>query len=187
VRVHNRESDATAMARAQLNEWLGLVKDAARIAFRGRADWPLARHDLRIGVPYQTRRVASVLAEARAIQPGLKKHKKVLASRLTVEELDQGNALIEALAKQCYGRVGALNEQLEKKFERGKQIKEGHELARQVMDAAELAFRSADDEPLRDLFFGLDERMAGVALEASNRKPGPAPVDGMTSTADDDG
>ncbi|MEW5851985.1 MAG: hypothetical protein AB2A00_24570 [Myxococcota bacterium] len=75
-----------------------------------------------------------------------------LLTRLTEEEIDQGTELVNALQQQVFGRVAALNEQIEKKYARSKVYTRGMELAKLVLDAVELEFRGAEQEPLRDLF-----------------------------------
>jgi hypothetical protein len=104
-----------------------------------------------------------VLAEAVAMLPGVEKHRAKLLTRLTAEEVDGGKALIEALSAKLGSRTEALNEQLQKKDERTQLYERGMQLAKRVLDAVELEFKARDEEPLRDLFFGLDERMATSA------------------------
>jgi len=53
-----------------------------------------------------------------------------------------------------------LNEQLGRKFERNQAYEKGKALARKVLDAVDMEFRAGKDGNLRELFFGLDERMA---------------------------
>lgn len=158
------ESADQRAARADTNEWMMTIKHGAKTAFRDDPKlFAVARHHLRIGVNYNPRRAASVLAEAIAMLPGVQKHRAKLLTRLTPEEVDAGQALIDALSAKLGSRTTALNEQLGKKFERTQLFDRGMTLAKQVLDGVELEFKGKDEEPLRDLFFGLDERMATAA------------------------
>jgi len=155
------DSAEVSAARKNCNEWLLLVKNGTRMAFKGdAAGYAVAKHALRVGRAYNPRRNTAVLSEVRLTMKGVERYRQKLLTRLTAAELDEGEALAQSLEAVAFNRVGALNEQITKAADKTNAMDKGLALAKTVLDAVELEFKSPADAAIRDLFFGLDERMA---------------------------
>lgn len=173
------ESAETKAARLAGVEWLTLMKDGARAAFKGdRATFGVAKHALRVGRAYNPRRAWGVLTEVKLTIKGVERYRQKLSTRLTAEELDRGAAIAQRLESVAFNRIGALNDQIMKGADKNNFADKGLALCKTVLDAVELEFKSPADAAVRELFFGLDERMAatgGGGTEKVTDTPAPPP------------
>jgi len=173
------ESAEAIHARNAVNVYVLIVKEGAAAVIRRDPPHQKAevRRDLRMGQRFNPKRVSFVLAEGKLVVAGVQKHRARLLTKLTPEELDDGPALVEKLEKAAFGRIGALNDQVSVSSLKEGAWVTGRKAAEDVLDAVELEFGSAADKDIRNVFFGVDERLA-AQFGTKKRAPPVAPPAG---------
>jgi len=174
------ESAEAITARNGVNAYMVVVKEGATAATRRdpAAEKDVVRRALRIGQRFNPKRASFVLSEAKLVVAGAKKHRAKLLNKLTPDELDAGDALIAALEKAAFGRIGALNDQVAIAALKEGAWQAGRKAAEEVLDAVELEFSAAADSGIRNIFYGLDERLA-AQFGTQKRTPKVAPPAGV--------